>query len=63
MRWAGLVLFRDAPRDQELLGAVVYVKDDAGNVRGYYQAGPHRVGNPDPLAIEMLGTSIEISTL
>lgn len=63
MKWAGLVLFRDAPRDQELLGAVVFVKDDAGNVRGYYQAGPHRVGHPDPLAIEMLATSVGICNL
>jgi hypothetical protein len=63
MKWAGLVLFREAPRDQELLGAVVFVKDDAGNVCGYYQAGPHRVGNPDPIAIEMLATSVGIANL
>lgn len=46
-----------------MLGAVVFVKDDAGNVRGHYQAGPHRDGIPDPLAIEMLATSVAIANL
>lgn len=61
-RRAGFTTFPEAPTTEPGVAAVLFTRDERGNIRSYVKEYPGHHA-PDPEAVAMLAQSVELANL